>query len=65
VADLPEKMAGLERNRCPISPKYATCASVLHEMPQEGGNQEPATDYYEEQETSDARCMPQLWNQGF
>jgi len=23
VADLPEKMAGLERNRCPISPKYA------------------------------------------
>jgi hypothetical protein len=41
------------------------CASILHEVPQEGGNQEPATDYHEEQEASYTGCMPQLWNQGF
>jgi len=35
VADLPEKMAGLERNRCPISPKYAGMREMFRRTVQE------------------------------
>ena len=35
-------------------------ASILCEVPEEGGDQESPKDYHEEREASDSGCMPQL-----
>jgi hypothetical protein len=39
-------------------------AGVLLQMPEEGGNEEPAERYLEEQKASDTRNLSILWNQG-
>jgi hypothetical protein len=37
---------------------------VLLQMPEEGGNKEPAERHLEEQEASDTRNLSIMWNQG-
>ncbi len=38
--------------------------SILHEVPGQEGNQEAEEDHHEERETSDKRCLFQVWNEG-
>ena len=39
-------------------------ASILLQMPEEGGNEEPPERHLEEQEASDTRNLSIMWNQG-
>jgi hypothetical protein len=38
-------------------------AGILLQMPEEDGNEEPADGHFEEQEASNTRNLPILWNQ--
>jgi len=39
-------------------------AGILLQMPEEDGNEKPAERHSEEQEASDTRNLPILWNKG-